>query len=106
MEEIKKKTCAKRNRSITSATLYKGGSSGGFGLCPCGGALQHHHSFSGTTGAANHLPPYLDIVFAQKEKMCGDVNGDGKVTMSDVRKVFNHYLDPGYELNCCCEGVG
>jgi subtilase family serine protease len=37
---------------------------------------------------------------------CGDVNGDGKVTMSDVRKVFNRYLDSGYELNCCCRGVG
>jgi len=33
---------------------------------------------------------------------CGDVNCDGEVTMSDVRKVFNRYLDPGYELNCCC----
>ena len=28
--------------------------------------------------------------------MCGDVNRDGKVTMSDVRKVFNRYLDPNY----------
>ena len=33
---------------------------------------------------------------------CGDVNCDGEVTMSDVRKVFNRYLDPGYELECCC----
>jgi PKD repeat protein len=31
--------------------------------------------------------------------MCGDVNGDGKVTMSDVRKVFNRYLDPNYPLD-------
>ncbi len=31
--------------------------------------------------------------------MCGDVNGDGKVTMSDVRKVFNRYLDPSYPLD-------
>ena len=38
--------------------------------------------------------------------MCGNVNSDGKVTMSDVRKVLNRYLDPGYELNCCCEEVG
>jgi hypothetical protein len=30
---------------------------------------------------------------------CGDVNGDGKVTMSDVRKVFNRYLDPNYPLD-------
>ena len=30
--------------------------------------------------------------------MCGDVNCDGKVTMSDVRKVFNRYLDPNYPL--------
>jgi PKD repeat protein len=30
--------------------------------------------------------------------MCGDVNSDGKVTMSDVRKVFNRYLDPNYPL--------
>lgn len=38
--------------------------------------------------------------------MCRNVNSDGKVTMSDVRKVLNRYLDPGYELNCCCEEVG
>ncbi|NQE53827.1 hypothetical protein C5S29_09560, partial [ANME-1 cluster archaeon GoMg3.2] len=38
--------------------------------------------------------------------MCGDVNCDGKVTMSDVRNVFNRYFDPGYELNCCCGGGG
>ena len=31
--------------------------------------------------------------------MCGDVNGDGKVTMSDVRKVFNRYLDSSYPLD-------
>jgi hypothetical protein len=31
--------------------------------------------------------------------MCGDVNCDGKVTMSDVRKVFNRYLDPNYPLD-------
>jgi hypothetical protein len=31
--------------------------------------------------------------------MCGDVNSDGKVTMSDVRKVFNRYLDPNYPLD-------
>jgi hypothetical protein len=31
--------------------------------------------------------------------MCGDVNCDGKVTMSDVRKVFNRYLDPSYPLD-------
>jgi hypothetical protein len=31
--------------------------------------------------------------------MCGDVNGDGKVTMSDVRKVFNRYLNPSYPLD-------
>ena len=31
--------------------------------------------------------------------MCGDVNGDGEVTMSDVRKVFNRYLDPSYPLD-------
>ena len=31
--------------------------------------------------------------------ICGDVNGDGKVTMSDVRKVFNRYLDPNYPLD-------
>jgi hypothetical protein len=31
--------------------------------------------------------------------MCGDVNGDGKVTMPDVRKVFNRYLDPNYPLD-------
>jgi PKD repeat protein len=31
--------------------------------------------------------------------MCGDVNGDDKVTMSDVRKVFNRYLDPNYPLD-------
>jgi V8-like Glu-specific endopeptidase len=30
---------------------------------------------------------------------CGDVNGDGKVTMSDVRKVFNRYLNPNYPLD-------
>jgi hypothetical protein len=30
---------------------------------------------------------------------CGDVNCDGKVTMSDVRKVFNRYLDPSYPLD-------
>jgi parallel beta-helix repeat protein len=30
---------------------------------------------------------------------CGDVNDDGKVTMSDVRKVFNRYLDPNYPLD-------
>jgi uncharacterized repeat protein (TIGR01451 family) len=30
--------------------------------------------------------------------MCGDVNGDGKVTMSDVRKMFNRCLDPNYPL--------
>jgi hypothetical protein len=29
---------------------------------------------------------------------CGDVNGDGKVTMSDVRKVFSRYLNPNYPL--------
>ena len=38
--------------------------------------------------------------------MCGDVNCDSKVTMSDVRNVFNRYFDPGYELNCCCGGGG
>jgi hypothetical protein len=32
-------------------------------------------------------------------RMCGDVNCDGKVTMSDVRKVFNRYLDPNYPLD-------
>ena len=31
--------------------------------------------------------------------MCGDVNCDGKVTMSDVRKVFNRYLDQNYPLD-------
>jgi hypothetical protein len=31
--------------------------------------------------------------------MCGDVNCDGRVTMSDVRKVFNRYLDPIYPLD-------
>ena len=31
--------------------------------------------------------------------MCGDVNCDGGVTMSDVRKVFNRYLDPNYPLD-------
>ena len=31
--------------------------------------------------------------------MCGDVNCDGKVTMSDVRKVFNRYLDQDYPLD-------
>ena len=31
--------------------------------------------------------------------MCGDVNCDGRVTMSDVRKVFNRYLDPNYPLD-------
>ena len=31
--------------------------------------------------------------------MCGDVNCDGKVTMSDVRKVFNRYLDSSYPLD-------
>jgi hypothetical protein len=31
--------------------------------------------------------------------MCGDVNCDGKVTMPDVRKVFNRYLDPSYPLD-------
>jgi PKD repeat protein len=31
--------------------------------------------------------------------MCGDVNCDSKVTMSDVRKVFNRYLDPNYPLD-------
>ena len=31
--------------------------------------------------------------------MCGDVNCDGKVTMSDVRKVFNRYLNPNYPLD-------
>jgi parallel beta-helix repeat protein len=31
--------------------------------------------------------------------MCGDVNCDGKVTMSDVRKMFNRYLDPNYPLD-------
>jgi parallel beta-helix repeat protein len=30
---------------------------------------------------------------------CGDVNCDGKVTMSDVRKVFNRYLGPNYPLD-------
>jgi uncharacterized repeat protein (TIGR01451 family) len=30
---------------------------------------------------------------------CGDVNCDGRVTMSDVRKVFNRYLDPNYPLD-------
>jgi parallel beta-helix repeat protein len=30
--------------------------------------------------------------------MCGDVNCDGKVTMSDVRKVFSRYLNPNYPL--------
>ena len=29
---------------------------------------------------------------------CGDVNEDGRVTMSDVRKVYNRYLDPSYPL--------
>jgi hypothetical protein len=31
--------------------------------------------------------------------MCGDVSCDGKVTMSDVRKMFNRYLDPNYPLD-------
>jgi len=47
---------------------------------------------------------YLDPNYPRDLPSAADVNGDGKVTMSDVRKVFNRYLDPGYELNCCCEG--
>ena len=35
---------------------------------------------------------------------CGDVNKDGRVTMSDVRKVYNRYLDPSYSL--CNEWAG
>jgi hypothetical protein len=31
--------------------------------------------------------------------ICGDVNCDGKVTMSDVQEVFNRYLDPNYPLD-------
>ena len=29
---------------------------------------------------------------------CGDVNMDGEVTIGDVRKVWNRYLDPNYAL--------
>jgi hypothetical protein len=38
-------------------------------------------------------------LYALDKGMCGDVNCDGKVTMSDVRKVFNRYLDPNYPLD-------
>ena len=31
--------------------------------------------------------------------ICGDANCDGNVTMSDVRKLFNRYLDPNYPLD-------
>jgi uncharacterized repeat protein (TIGR01451 family) len=31
--------------------------------------------------------------------LCGDVNCDGNVTMSDVRKVYSRYLDPDYQLD-------
>jgi hypothetical protein len=50
----------------TTGGHIRDGSSGEFGLTAMGGALQHHHSFSGITAAAGNLPPYLDIVFAQK----------------------------------------
>jgi hypothetical protein len=43
--------------------------------------------------------PEEPYIFESTTRMCGDVNCDGKVTMSDVRKVFNRYLDPNYLLD-------
>ena len=43
--------------------------------------------------------PEEPYIFESNNRMCGDVNCDGKVTMSDVRKVFNRYLDPNYPLD-------
>ena len=56
-----------------------------------------------TTVLAENVPiseiPEEPYVFESTTRMCGDVNCDGKVTMSDVRKVFNRYLDPNYPLD-------
>jgi hypothetical protein len=56
-----------------------------------------------TTVLAENVPiseiPEEPYIFESTTRMCGDVNCDGKVTMSDVRKVFNRYLDPSYTLD-------
>ncbi|MEA3357610.1 MAG: PA14 domain-containing protein, partial [Patescibacteria group bacterium] len=61
-------------------------------------------STEGTTTVLAENAPVSEIpeepyVFESTNRMCGDVNCDGKVTMSDVRKVFNRYLDPSYPLD-------
>jgi hypothetical protein len=44
-------------------------------------------------------PMYIVLVARGKPSTCGDVNCDGKVTMSDVRDVLNRYRDPSYPLD-------